>query len=414
MTERSFGHSPVHAVPDSRTVASELLRDQIRALLKQELTYHRVVASSRCDNFERGHSPIQEWRRSISQWAFRVIDHFRLDRDIVAQGLMILERFLASYEPIASNSMARSPHPPGQGFTIAESAVDSATYQLAAMSCVYLAVKLHVDTGSEEDYARRKHFRVQTLCQLSRGMFTVRDVSEMELTILRTLGWRVAGAPTPMTFVNYFLQLLPEYHRDPRVDMPMACRRQHDLVVHVLRELSRYLTELIVSIGRDCVQYLPSQVAFASIQVSMELLTCAALPVSVRDRFSRRILSMCPWKNSGSRAIDEITVTLKKTLWPDMLLDAGERAVDPGHPISLARECGILNLAHAMGRYDSDENCTGSVCHSTSQSARSLMSIPSTPEGSFAHNSKRVGSWEESTSGSGSPIGVERLAQHLL
>jgi Cyclin, N-terminal domain/Cyclin, C-terminal domain len=413
MTERSFGYSPANA-PEPRPVSSELLRDQIRALLKQELKYHRVVAaSSRCGDAERGHSPVQEWRRSISQWAFRVIDHFRLDRDIVAQGLMILERFLVSYEPLGCGSLPRSPHSPSRGFTIAESAVDSATYQLAAMSCVYLAVKLHVDTGSEEDYARRKHFRVQTLCQLSRGMFTVKDVSEMELTILRTLGWRVAGAPTPMTFVNYFLQLLPEYHRDPRVDMPMACRRQHDLVVHVLRELSRYLTELIVSIGRDCVQYLPSQIAFASIHVSMELLTHAALPELVRDRFSRRILSMCPWKEIGFRAIDEITIALKKTLWPDMLLDAGERAVDPGHPISLARECGILNLAHAMGRYE--ESCTGSVCHSSaSQSARSLVSTPSTPDKSLTRRSKPVGSWDESSSGSGSPIGVERLAQHLV
>lgn len=414
MTDRSFAYSPINA-PENRSqpVASELLRDQIRTLLKQELTYHRSVAASGWEDVERGHLPIQEWRRSISQWAFRVIDHFRLDRDIVAQGLMILERFLASYEPLGFGG-AQSPHPAGRGCTIAENGVDSATYQLAAMSCVYLAVKLHVDTGSEEDCARRKHFRVQTLCQLSRGMFTVRDVSEMELTILRTLGWRVAGAPTPMTFVNYFLQILPEYHLDPRVDMPMACRRQHDLVVHVLRELSRYLTELIVSIGRDCVRYLPSQVAFASIHVSMELLTNAALPASVRGRFSRRMLSMCPWRKNGSRTIDEITVTLKKTLWPDMLLDAGERAADPGHPISLARECGILNLAHAMGRYDSDESCTRSVCNSTSESARSLASSPSSPEESFRRSSKKVGSWDERTSGSGSPIGVERLAQQML
>jgi hypothetical protein len=384
--------------------------------------------------------PIDEWRRSISHWAFRVIDHFRLDRDIVAYGLMILERFLATYRPLMFPDSEGSHHHIGSdGIRRSNGVVDSATYQLAAMSCVYLAIKLHVDTGSEDDHARRKHFRVETFAELSRGMFTVRDISDMELTILQTLGWKVSGAPTPMTLVNYFLHLMPEHRIVSSPVSPSASQRLQDLVLHVLRELSRYLTELVVSIGSECARYLPSQVAYASIVVSMELLTPQALPISVRERLSRRILNLCPWSKHSAggreahRAIDAITAVLKRTLWPEMLLDDGERTSDPGHPISMARECGILNLAYSSvtmtassysncyeGKSSSgenDETCAKDVC-------RSAFDRDAAPSSSSwqrqqrrrrrrrnTHQDYRRSSWDtDSGSGGLSPVGVERLA----
>jgi hypothetical protein len=258
----------------------------------------------------------------------------------------------------------------------------------------------------------------------------------MELTILKTLGWRVSGAPTPMTLVNYFLLLMPEYRIVTPPVSPSSSRRLQDLVLHVLRELSRYLTELVVSIGNECARYLPSQVAYASIVVSMELLTPQALPVVVRERLSRRILGLCPWWSKHSlggeeahRAIDAITLVLKRTLWPEMLLDDGDRASDPGHPISMARECGILNLAccssvavttvagtydnsyegksHGIGESQADDNSCAKDTH------RSSFKQPRPSP----HREYRRSSWDtESGSGGLSPVGVERLAQvqHLV
>ena len=248
-------------------------------------------------------------------------------------GINILDRFLVAYRPVLEDNSSQVSCP----CPACKRTVDSETYQLAAMTCIYLAIKLHVDNGTDDDYTRRKNFKIETFADLSRGMFHVNDICKMEQTVLRTLQWRI-NTPTPMTFVNFFMTLMPEQEL-----IAILSRRRYDLIVHVLRELSRYLTELAVSIGSECIYHRPSQVAYASILVSMELLTIHALPQSVRDRFSRRVLLFCPWKNDET--IDEIRYTLTKTLWPDMLLDDGAPN-DPCHPISMARECGILNVSY--------------------------------------------------------------------
>lgn len=299
--------------------------------MKQEVAYsvEYIPCSKHLSVEDR--APLEEWRRKICSWSFRVIDHFRLDRDIVAHGLNLLDRFLVSFSPLTDHqpSVGSCPCP------ACKRAIDGETFQLAAMTCIYLAIKLHVDNGTEEDFSRRKYFKMETFVDLSRGLFNVCDLCCMEQSILHCLEWKIS-TPTPMTFVNYFLTIVPD-----RESVSISSKRRYDLVLHVLRELARYLTELAVSIGGECIYCLPSQIAFSSILVSMELLTLEALPQSVRNRISRRVLLLASWKSCS--AIDAICTLLKSTLWPDMLLDDGESS-DPGHPISMARQCGILSL----------------------------------------------------------------------
>lgn len=325
-------HSPS---PSATSSSQELYRDQLWGLLRTEPAY--VVDYIPCNglvlaNEER--TPLDEWRRKICQWSFRVIDHFRLDREVVSVGMNILDRFLVAYQPKGeSNKKASCPCP------ACKRSVDGEMYQLAAMTCIYLAIKLHVDNGSDDEYSRRKHFKLSTFAELSRGLFSADDIINMERVVLETVGWKLS-TPTPMTFVNYFLTLMPD-----RSTVPVGARSRYDLVIHVARELSRYLTELAVSLGTDCMYYPPSQVAFAATLVSMDLLTYQALPQSVRDIFSDRISHMCRWTWESPEAIYELQERLKRSLWPDMLLDDSEPS-DSGHPISMARECGILNVAN--------------------------------------------------------------------
>lgn len=61
----------------SSTSSSALVRDQLAALLRQESKYaiHHVP----CRSLAREARPeLEDWRRKICQWGFRVIDHFRL------------------------------------------------------------------------------------------------------------------------------------------------------------------------------------------------------------------------------------------------------------------------------------------------------------------------------------------------
>jgi len=53
-----------------------MLRDQLEALLQQEAQYaiHHVP----CRRPTSNRPELEEWRRKICQWGYRVIDHFRL------------------------------------------------------------------------------------------------------------------------------------------------------------------------------------------------------------------------------------------------------------------------------------------------------------------------------------------------
>ena len=417
--------SPPHAaVEDQQT--QQLHRDQLCALLRAENSY--LVDYVPCTAVPPGASagdnkgigagaakggagnggfgssptrvPLDEWRRKICQWSFRVIDHFRLDREIVSVGMNLLDRFLVSYVPpsyctnggnvgnskLAPPSLSLLTQPrcycPG-----CKRSFDSQTYQLAAMTCVYIAIKIHVDNGSDEDYTRRKHFQVGTFAELSRGMFDVGDICALEETVLHALRWKLS-VPTPMTFVNYLLTLMPG-----RDMIPTISRNRYDLVVHVVRELSRYLTELAVSLGSECMYYKPSHVAFASILVSMDLLTFQALPQPVRDTFTGRVYRLGFCDKPG--LIDGIRHRLQKTLWPDMLLEDTD-GTDPGHPISMARECGILNINHI---YPVSSYRPLSPPETPQQGNKGLLSgrSPTQQQGGRY-------TWEAS----GSPVGVER------
>jgi hypothetical protein len=310
---------------------AELRSEQLLGLLHMEPSYrvHHVPCSAPEDR-----SPLDEWRRKICQWSFRVVDHFQLDRECVSVAANILDRFLVSYHPNNEENDEKITTP--QCLCPAcKRAIDSSTYQLAAMSSLYLSIKLHIDNGSEGDCSRRKQFRLETFTDLSRGMFTSDDICKMEQTILQTVGWRVC-TPTPMTFVSYFLTLLPL--RTDRVS------HSFELVIHVLRELSRYLTELAVCLGSDCIYQPSSKVGFATLLVSMDLLTPQALPLSLRNKFFHRVHRLCQWSQTDSTAIEYLRDLLQQTLLPEMLLVNS----DSTHPIALARDCDLLDM-HRIG-----------------------------------------------------------------
>ena len=93
----------------------------------------------------------QNWRSKICEWSYQVIDHFDYDREIVAVSLHYLDRYL-SKRP-----------------------VNKRTFQLVAMTTLYLACKL---------YDPNK-LRMSSLIELSRGYFTEEHITAMEGSILK-------------------------------------------------------------------------------------------------------------------------------------------------------------------------------------------------------------------------------------
>lgn len=94
----------------------------------------------------------EEWRSKICEWSYQVIDHFDYDREIVAVSLHYLDRYLC------------------------RRSVDKRTFQLVAMTCLYMACKLYSP--------RHQPLSMDSLMQLSRGYFTEEHIEAMEGSIL--------------------------------------------------------------------------------------------------------------------------------------------------------------------------------------------------------------------------------------
>ena len=162
-------------------------------------------------------------------------------------------------------------------------------------------------------------------------------------SILCALQWEVFP-PTPMAAVSYLLLLMPLHD-----NTTFTCSQSSKLVLHVLHELARYLTELSVCHGRICAVNTSSQIAYASILLSMELMTQVALPQHIRDTFNDAVSSTSLL--SGGTALscqDEqircLKEVLRESFWPEMLVDDCEYA-EVGHPISMAKDFGLLDTS---------------------------------------------------------------------
>jgi hypothetical protein len=113
------------------------------------------------------------WRRQMSTWAYKAIDTFGLDRQLVAIAFNMLDRYL-SRELKNGDDFERE------------------DFQLYAMTCLYIAVKILEPT---------KKLSIPALIDMSRGYYCAEDISETEMEILHVLEWRING-PTPLAFVQ--------------------------------------------------------------------------------------------------------------------------------------------------------------------------------------------------------------------
>ena len=155
-----------------------------------------------------------------------VVDHFDLHREVVSIAMSHVDRYLAS----------------------CPTSVDKTFFQLLAMTCLYLSVKLNeykhlLIPGSRSS--------MDTILQLSRGFFTLEQMEKMEYDILQRLQWHV-HPPTPQLFVKHFLFFL-------------------SIEEHEVHDLSQFMVELSV-MDYFFVSYKPSEIAIAGVLNAIERL----------------------------------------------------------------------------------------------------------------------------------------------
>ena len=165
-------------------------------------------------------------RFRMSEWCYQIVDFCKFKRETVAISMSFLDRFLSS--------------PAGQ-----EVLNDRSKFQLAAMTCLYTAVKIHEPEAMEPGL----------IASLSRGAFDREQVEDMECQILKGIQWRV-NPPTAIAFVYQLLELIPSH---------ILSREARSAVL----DLAKFQTELAVS-DYDFVTVYASTTAFASLLNAFE------------------------------------------------------------------------------------------------------------------------------------------------
>eukprot|EP00584_Thalassiosira_punctigera_P002114 CAMPEP_0172530356 /NCGR_PEP_ID=MMETSP1067-20121228/4110_1 /TAXON_ID=265564 ORGANISM="Thalassiosira punctigera, Strain Tpunct2005C2" /NCGR_SAMPLE_ID=MMETSP1067 /ASSEMBLY_ACC=CAM_ASM_000444 /LENGTH=316 /DNA_ID=CAMNT_0013314543 /DNA_START=279 /DNA_END=1229 /DNA_ORIENTATION=- len=161
------------------------------------------------------------WREKVCEWCYQIVDTYDFNREVVSVTMAYLDRYLATR------------------------VVDGRIFQLAAMTALYLAIKLF-EPGK---------LRVSSLIQLSRGFFTAEHIVTMEQTMLEALKWHV-HPPTPVAFCRDLVHLVSgEVDADTR---------------HDVNELARFLTELSAC-DYWFVTKRPSSIALACVINAMDL-----------------------------------------------------------------------------------------------------------------------------------------------
>ena len=182
------------------------------------------------------------WREKICEWCYQVVDHFDFNREVVSVAMSYLDRYLATRT------------------------VNRRIFQLAAMTALYLAIKLY-EPGK---------LRMSSLIDLSRGYFMAEHIVTMEDSMLQSLGWHV-HPPTPLAFCRDFMKLVSgEIEPGPR---------------HDVSELARFMTELSVCDYWFATKK-PSSIALASLVNAIELQGSRRVDPRYKVEFLTRVVDL--------------------------------------------------------------------------------------------------------------------------
>lgn len=228
-----FSSNPTSDSANDMISSIEVMRQQ------EEATYHSVdylyqqqVEQATVTGPLPTGSPIDvDCRTKMCEWNYQIVDFCKFSRETASIAMNYLDRYLMT------ESGRRA-------------LMSKKIYQLAAMTCLYTAVKLHEPEAMDP----------ALVANLSRGMYTESQITDMEVVILNALKWRV-NPPTMMSFIRHFFSLLPSSMMSPQIEVAL--------------EIARFQSELAV-INYDFVSVNASTIAFACVANALERVNCDA------------------------------------------------------------------------------------------------------------------------------------------
>lgn len=170
----------LHALLNQEQSGKYICSDYLDPLCWQTTSHQAPKKPKFEDSFRASTTPttgpsgsrIDEYcREQIVEWSFRVVDYFRIDREVVAVSMNFLDRYLSHRR------------------------CDRNAFKLAATTTLHLAVKILYPCKLAD---------LGILSDLSRGEFRMSDVCTMEVQILDALKWNM-HPPTICAFCSIFL-----------------------------------------------------------------------------------------------------------------------------------------------------------------------------------------------------------------
>lgn len=165
-------------------------------------------------------------RQVMANWCCEIAVFCKYERETVAIALNMLDRWMSTPD----------------GFRIL---LDRNLYQLASMTALYTAVKVHEQEAMDP----------ALVSSLSRGVHSAQAVETMEARMLQALQWRV-NPPTAMSYVRLAMNIVPGH-------LLAVAERE------TIQEIARFQLEQSVTEYEFC-RYSPSTMALASLLNALE------------------------------------------------------------------------------------------------------------------------------------------------
>lgn len=153
----------------------------VRDLAPDTTTNNSTSSSFVRDGESADASVVGFWRQQMLNWSNVVIDSFGIDREVVAVGFNILDRYVGK-EVQSGVPITRE------------------DFQLFCMTSLYIAVKIL------ESYPRK--LTADALVEMSRGFYAGEDILHTEREILKVLGWYLSPT-TAIGYCRIFWDMIP-------------------------------------------------------------------------------------------------------------------------------------------------------------------------------------------------------------
>mmetsp|Transcript_22551 Transcript_22551/g.40643 ORF Transcript_22551/g.40643 Transcript_22551/m.40643 type:complete len:458 (+) Transcript_22551:134-1507(+) len=144
---------------------------------------------------ERFNEEHRQSRAKMCHWCYQLADICKLSRHAASRSMIYLDRFLATALATGDNNTNNNNIERAK-----QCFINPRDYQLAAMTSLYISIKLHEPLALD----------ASLMAEISQGCYTTYEILQMERVILQSLQWNMNG-PTCQEYVALYLGLL-----DPR------------------------------------------------------------------------------------------------------------------------------------------------------------------------------------------------------